>query len=561
MCRLAARGRIGVGRRFGLKKVGIIVVIVLFAVCGLGGVGMMQMQAAAKAKADEAKRNAGHVVAKGDLLIQVVESGTLEAIKTVEVKSRVGGRVDKLFVEDGQYVKAGELIAIIDPQETELRVKQDRAQLKGAVSSADRLGIEVSKRRITAQTNLIRTRSRLAQLEMELKAQPTLTNTAIRSAETAYNNAVKNLEILEQITQKNAISSARASVEEAESNLRNAKLELDRRRGLLEKGYISQREFESAELQHSLAVTRLTSTKEQFNRIEAEQQLERSRAQELVRSAKADLDRATVNRFQDRVKQEEYERAQADLRDAQADLKDIDALIASRRQQLASVEQLQSVLGDSVRQLGETEIRAPLSGVVSKRLVQIGELVTSLGSFSSGTPICRIEDRAAMLVKLKINEIDVAKLKLGMTAAIKVDAFPDKEFKGEVTKIAPARVDATAAGADPVVRYEVEVTLRGSDAPLKSGMSAKCTMRVLEIKDVTVLPLEYLGKDDKGEFVMVAPDSKDPKAKATRTPVQIGSRTSTSVQLLGGVELGTKLHKPEFSGPSRKGFMQAGPDE
>jgi len=542
-----------------LKKIGIIVLIVVVAVCGIGGVGMMQMQKAALQRAEEAKKGQGHTVAKGDLLIQVVETGTLEAVKTVEVKSRVGGRVDRLLVDDGQFVRQGELIAVIDPQETELRVKQDRAQLKGAVSSADRTAIEISKRRVTAQTNLVRTKSRLDQLQLELQAQPKLTSAAIASADTAYRNALKNLEILEKITHPNAKTTMAAQVNEAESNLRNARSEVDRRRGLLEKGYISKREFEAAELQFELAESRMRSAREQASRLEGEQALERSRAQEQIRSAKADLDRATTNRFQDRVKQEEYERAQADYRDAQADLKDIDALIASRRQQLASVEQLQSVLGDSVRLLGETEVRAPITGVVSKRLVQVGELVTSLGSFSSGTPIVRIEDRAAMLVKLRINEIDVAKLKLGMQATVKVDAFPDRDFGGEVTKIAPARVDSATGTADPVVRYEVEVRLDGTDSPLKSGMSAKCTMKVLELKDVVRLPLEYLGKDAKGEFVMLAPEGKG--GKPTRKDVRIGARTPSNVQVLEGVGVGVKLVKPEFSGPTRKGFMQAGPDE
>lgn len=545
-----------------MKKVAIILIVVVVAVCGLGGLGMMQVQKAALAKAAEEKAKGRHTLAKGTLLVQVVETGTLDPVKTVEVKSRVGGRVDRLLVEEGQFVKQGDLIAVIDPQETELRVKQDRAQLKGAQSGAARMSIEIAKRRITAQSNVVRTRSRLTQLELELRAQPTLTRSAIATAETSYRSAQQALELMEKVTHPNARTTSKAQIDEANSNLRNSKVELDRRKGLLEKGYISQREFETAELQYDLAVTRLNSAREQDGRLASEHALERQRQQELVRSAKAELDRATANRFQDRSKQEEYERAQADYRDAVADLKDVDMLIASRQQQLASVEQLQSVLGDSVRQLGETEIRAPLSGVVSKRLVQIGELVTSLGSFSSGTPIVKIEDRQTMLVKLKVNEIDVAKLQLGMTATVKVDAFLDKDFKGEVTKIAPAKYEsATAGSSDPVVRYEVEVRLDDPTQSLKSGMSAKCTMKVLEKKDVVVLPLEYLGKDDKGEFVMIAPEGKDPNAKATRKDIVVGTRTATQVEVVSGVEVGAKLVKPDFNGPTRKGFMQAGPDE
>lgn len=541
-----------------MKKAGWIIGIIVLAVCGLGGLTMVQMRAKAAA-AEKAKAGAPYTVATGDLLVQVIETGTLEAVKTVEVKSRVGGRVAKLFVDEGAIVQAGDLIARIDPQETELRVKQDAAQLRGAQSQVQRYDLEIAKRRVTAQTNLARARSRVKQLKLELAAQPTLTSTSIAAAETAYNNAVKAHELLVNVTQANARTQSQAQFEEAESNLANAKFELDRQRTLYDKGYISRRELESAELAHQLAVTRHRSAKESLGRIESEQAIERQRSQEQVRAAKADLDRARTNRFQDTVKKEEYDRALADLRDAEVDLRDIDILIANRRQQLASVDQLQSVLGDSVRQLGETEIRAPLTGIVSKRLVQEGELVSSLGSFSAGTPIVRIEDRGSMLVKLNVNEIDVAKLKIGQTASIVVDAITGKTFDGKVTKIAPAKVDDAAQTADPVVKYAVEVQLNSADGRLKSGMSAKCTMKVVDLRKVVRIPLEYLGNDAQGSFVMVA--AADAKGKPTRTPVTVGEKTGSMAQILSGASEGTKLVKPDYTGPTRKGFMQAGPDE
>ena len=157
------------------------------------------------------------------------------------------------------------------------------------------------------------------------------------------------------------------------------------------------------------------------------------------------------------------------------------------------------MLGDAQRQLGETEIRAPVAGIVTKRYVQLGELVASLSSFSAGSPIFKIEDRSTMKVRLNINEIDVAKLTLAMDATVTVDAFTDRKFNGKVSKIAPAsEMAAQGAANDPVVKYIVEVTLDSSSPDLKSGMSAQCTMLVLNRPNVLRVQRDYVVKDADG---------------------------------------------------------------
>ena len=95
-----------------------------------------------------------------------------------------------------------------------------------------------------------------------------------------------------------------------------------------------------------------------------------------------------------------------------------------------------------------------------------------------------------MRVKLAVNEIDVARLNIGMEAEVEVDAIPNKKLKGKINKVAPARQmvegQTTLVGSDSVVKYEVEILLSNVDPGLKSGMSAKCTMRVANKKDVVL---------------------------------------------------------------------------
>jgi HlyD family secretion protein len=403
---------------------------------------------------------------------------------------------------------------------------------------------------------------------MELDAQPTLTRAEIETAETTYNNAVKSRDLLQRVTQPNQRTSVQNQVAEAQSTLQNATAEEERSRRLLEKGYISQRAYENAKNQLDLAKARLNTLQAQLGRLANEQSIELAQAEENVKQAKASLDRATANTFRDASKAEEYKQAIQNKLDAEAALMDVQSLEASRAQQVANIQQIESTLNDSLRLLRETEVRSPIDGIVTKKLVQEGELVASLSSFSSGTPIVRVEDRSKMIVKLQINEIDVAKLRLGMEAKVNVDAFPDRTYTGEVTKIAPTDITTAAgqqgaAAASTVVKYEVEVAMDEAPDELKSGMSAKCTMTVLDKKDVVVLPRQFIGKEKDGTyFVLIAPaDKKDRKAKPTKTKVTIGDSSATMVEVLSGVKEGTEVVKPDYTGPDRKGMMEFGPDE
>lgn len=501
-------------------------------------------------------------VEKGDLKVEVVETGSLSAVRTVEVKSRVSGRVKTLYVDEGAVVASGQLIAEIDPRETQLQVDQNSAQVSGAEAGARAQAVQIAQRRITARNALGKAESNLRQLQLELKTQPRLTTASIQSAQSAYDQARQALSQLDNVTQPNARTATELALQDAQNSLATAKSESARLQRLLQQGYVSKRDTETAELQVQLAETKLRTARENLDRLAASQRLDHQQAEERVHQAKAQLDQAQANSIQDNVKREQYQRAIREVSDARAALRDVDALVAQRQQQLAQVSQLRSVLSDGQRQLGETRIVAPSAGVVTERPVQVGELVSSLNSFSAGTTIFKIEDRSQMVVKLNINEIDVAKLTDGMNAEVKIEAFPNEAFAGKVTKIAPSNVSATATSTDAVVKYEVEVTLSNVDKRMKSGMSAKCTMRVVDRKGVVRIPLSYLGKDETGSFVILKPKNpKDPKDKGTRVAVKTGAQSAAMVEITSGLNAGQEIVKPEFNGPKRKGMMSFGNDD
>jgi HlyD family secretion protein len=531
------------------KRVGIAAGLVVIGVLAIGWMGLSFVRSA-KAQAEKQKIT-GLKVERGDLVVRVVETGTVDAVTSVEVKSRVDGQVAQLLVKEGDEVTSGQLVAVIDPRETQLRVAESRAQLRGAQSAVRRAGVELAQRRITAKTNFERARLRLAQLERESANQPTLTGSSIDSAEAAYRQAMQTREKLIRVSHPNEKVSVETTYADTKSALENAQREARRRKELLAKGYVSERESQDADVNLAAAQARFSSAEARLRQLKAQQEIEREEAEQGIKRAQADLARARAGRIDDFKMRQELARSRQDLKDAEAALRDPELLAASQAQSQASVDQIIASLSDAERRLGETEIRAPRKGVIARRLVQQGEMVTAVGGFNSGTPIVKLEDRSAMLIKLSINEIDVAKLKLGMRAEVAVDALPGKTYSGEVTKIAPTSnvAAANSGGSTPVVKYDVEITLKNPTPDLKSGLSARCTVKVTELKNVVKIPIEYMGRDGAERFVMVKSAGADPK----RVTITTGIETGAFVEVKSGIKVGDSIVLPKFVGPKRAG--------
>ncbi len=523
------------------------------------GAGSMMMRGGKKE--DDSKKKESITVELGDIQSKVVETGTIDAIKSVDVKSRVTGRVKQILVEEGQSVIQGQLIAIIDPKETQLVLDQNEAQLRGAQRSVQRSSLEVSQRGQQARVGVDSAKVRIRQLMLELESQPKLNQASIDEAQTAVNTANAEKRRLIESSQPNLRRSTESQVLEAKANVRASELEFARQQELESKGFSARRAVELSRQNVDVAKARLAQAEEAAARLEASLSVEINKVDQQIAQSQAALSRAKTNLYQIDFKRQELESAKVDLRKAETALLDPAILEKQQQQSMAVVDQLSSVVSDARRQLSETEIRAPITGVVTKKGLQVGELATGLSSFSSGTTIVKIEDRTTMRVRLDINEIDTAKLDLGMDAKIVVDALPKASLVGKVTKIAPASKEAAngvVQSSDAVVKYQVEITLSNSDPGLRSGMSAKCSLIVINKKGVVRVPLEYVAKEEDGSYIMLA--GAKPTDPGTKKKITVGTATGTYVEVTGGLKQGDKIVRPDFNGPKRVGAMQFGGD-
>jgi len=179
------------------------------------------------------------------------------------------------------------------------------------------------------------------------------------------------------------------------------------------------------------------------------------RAQVSLANAQRDLARTRELVQREFVSPADLDRAQAQFDLARAELNNAQAVVAQRAAQLASARV----------DLGRTEIRAPVDGVVIKRSVDVGQTVAA--SLQAPELFVIARDLRDMQVETSIDEADVGRIRAGQRATFTVDAFPGRTFAGEVRQ-----VRKSAQTVQNVVTYTVLVSAANPDGQLMPGMTA-----------------------------------------------------------------------------------------
>ncbi len=210
------------------------------------------------------------------------------------------------------------------------------------------------------------------------------------------------------------------------------------------------------------------------------------REQAGVASARADLARAKANLEQSQSafrRSSEIVKANPQLISAEQleQLKttvDVnDALFQAAQH---NVDQAAAALSNSQSSLAKTRIVAPMAGRVTRLVVQQGETAVP-GTFSKDAALLlTISDMSVLETKVKVDETDVARLAVGDTAMVLIDAFPDTTFRGKVTEIAHSSAKgatSTAANTDQAVDYDVRIELL--DPPRETRPDFSATAKIV----------------------------------------------------------------------------------
>lgn len=421
-------------------------------------------------------------------------SGTVEAVKVI-VSSEIGGRVIEIMVNEGESVEAG---ATLFRLEDDL-LQAQRDQALAALNTA-RANLDVARRSlVSAQVALD---SALIQHDLELNAarlayqpqrradwsqsQPDEFDLPVwyfdkpeqmSAAETEVQIAQEELDNERQSYEAILQSLAAEDLLEAEERLAHAQTAYLLAQDLLERSGTgdnreledeAQTELEFAESELEAAQTayqNLLSEEEQQNILDARARL--ALAEERYQTA---LDR--YNQFLSGEDSLRIQAAETAVRAAEANLEQVQAQI---HQAETAVEQAQAQLDLIDVQIEKLTILAPVSGVITSRQIQPGEIVQP---GASALVLGQLDD---LSITVYIPEDRYGQINLGMPAAVVVDSFPGEAFSAEVVRIAdeaeftPRNVQ-TEEGRRTTV-FAVELSVQDPAGKLKPGMPADVTFQ------------------------------------------------------------------------------------
>jgi HlyD family secretion protein len=188
----------------------------------------------------------------------------------------------------------------------------------------------------------------------------------------------------------------------------------------------------------------------------------------------------------------------------------------------------------------ESVVRAPISGFVLEKTVQVGDPVVPLSTYQEGTVLMTMADMGRLVFRGTVDEIDVGRLEEGMPVEIKIGALPDTRIRGEVK-----RISLKAKKNDNATVFPVEIMLMQTDgAVLRAGLSANAEVIIQERRDVVLIPERTVTFEGGAAWVNV----RAADGSAQKRSIKIGLSDAITVEVLEGLTEGEQvLEKPTRS--------------
>jgi len=448
-----------------------------------------------------------HVVQRGDFVHDITEKGTVESASNIEVRCNVqsqnmaGTRILEI-VPEGTYVwgplvrekrEEGVLYYCIDEEDGEL--------CRFEVAAVDDVPKELHDL-ILGEVICQLDSSALENDELKQKSVVENANAQRIQAESDHETAKKALEEYQKGTYEINLAELDAAKAVAQESERRA-LDTERwvkQSQLLEKGYITKEQLEADEFAKQKAITdRKVAELRRMVLVEYTQKKMEVQLRADIDSSKAKLEAAN-NTYQ-------LEKARLDLIETQI-----------RNCTVRAPADGQVVYANVTDRMGGQEIIIEEGTQVRERQV-----------------IVRLPDPERMQVKARINESKIALVREGQPATIRLDALPDREFQGMVSKVNEYPVSGGFLSST-IKEYETTVSIVGSPEGLRPGLTAAATIRVAEAPNAIQVPVQAV-LDQSGRFYCMARKGDQWEAR----PVEVGAANDKSVIIRKGIEEGEQV--------------------
>ncbi|HEY0049248.1 MAG TPA: efflux RND transporter periplasmic adaptor subunit [Pyrinomonadaceae bacterium] len=399
-----------------------------------------------------------------ELRSTVTASGEVRPIQFINLTSEVQGRIEEIYVKEGDQVTKGQPLVRLDPNQLQSSTDAQLASVQAAQTET-----QVSRSQVVAAQN------QLSQAQQGLNASQAQIDTALQQVATARQQVVN-------ATQQ--VDTAQTDVDRARKDLETANRELKRTTQLLEAQVASRLQYDAdkdkvdqAQISLRNALARLQS---QRNAVTI--------AEKQVNEAQARVNEARARANQQSVAVKDARRG--------VDTASYSADATSKR-----AEQQAALLRGTRSQRDKSMQTAPINGVIA-------DIPSKVGTFAvanlSSTPLLTIADMSTINVEVKVDETEIDKVEVGQTAKIKVDAFGEKEILGEVTQKTPLALGksqtsgglSTNINVQEAKEFRVVIQLKDvADAVregLRPGMSATATITTRTVENVVTVPLQAI---------------------------------------------------------------------
>jgi HlyD family secretion protein len=462
---------------------------ILMLVLGSGGIGLKVVSS------EWAKRSPSEfltqTVERKAITVTLTGNGTVSSERSVNLSPKEAGVLKQLWVETGDPVRQGQVLAVMDDANLRGQLLERQAQLAQQEANLSRL---------------------LAGNRPEEIAQ----------AEAQLAEAQANLQQLRAGNRSQEIGQAEARLRQAQASLKFRQADVQRNQQLFDAGAISRQTLEQSLTDRDVAQAQVTEAQQGLTLQEA------GTRPELIRQAEAKVEQQTqtVAMLQAGSREEEIAQARAQVEAARAVLQTVEA------------------------QLQDTQIIAPFDGIVLQTYVDVGSFVSPAAAggnsdLASASILTLSSQRQRVVVNL--SEAQLTKIKIGQSVEIKADAIPGKIFTGKVTKIAPK-----ATVVQNVTSFEVQVTITSlTGTQLRDGMNVDAQFAIGNVEDALLVPNSAVIRSAEGEGVYRLDGDRNPIFQPIQTGVTVGKQTQVKSGLQGNEQV---LLSPPTKPKSNSGF-------
>jgi HlyD family secretion protein len=399
-----------------------------------------------------------------NVTLRITASGKVTPIQSVNISPKNAGIVSQLYVEQGDRVQKGQIIARMNSDDIQARIQQAKANL--AQSQAELNQARAGNR----PQEIAQVRSRLAQAEAQLAAA----RTGNRPQE---------------------IAQAQAQVDAAQAKVIYTSEQVKRYRYLVGQGAETRQLLDQALSEDNSAKA---SLREAQKRLSLQQSGTRSEEIAQRQAAVAEA-RASLQLAESGSRPEEIAQRQAAVASSQAQL----------QTELVTLE-------DSI-------IRAPFSGIITQKYANIGAFVTpttSASTSASATSSSVVALVRGLEILASVPEADIGRIKQGQEVEILSDAYPDQVFKGKVRLIAPEAVKE-----EGVTLFQVRVQITTGEDKLRSGLNVDLTFLGDNVANALLVPTVAIVTEKGNTGVLVPNAQNKPQFRSISIGSQIKDQT------------------------------------